>query len=748
MAFKILIIGGSITGLSLAAILERYGIDYELFERYGDVAPAVGASIGLLGHGSRILEQLGCYEELIPFGTGVQDMHYHGPDGKHLGAHVNLGPHLETMVGYRIFFVERQRVLRALWGAIKDKSKIHLSCRVAKIEHFDGGVQLETQDGRVHSGSMLVGADGVRSKTRDEMWRLAESDNCDTTADRKAIRSSRSCIFGISRGLAQVSPVQSWKHVRQGRHYLCSGAPNGLTFWFVFFKTRKQAESWDTLRYTEEEKEEYAAEFSDDQVRPDLTFGEMYRAATTTVLVPLEEFVLQKYHHKRILLLGDSVHKMHPLTGHGGNAAIEDSALLANRLKDLLETAQKPTGSQLKEIFHELQEERRPRTEQLTLGARGLAQLESFGSPLLKLVMLYMFPKIPCEDILASVGEPITQGKPLKYLPLPARSKGLVPYEDEVGINTRIRSIKVSYLWICLFILMGSLRVILPATVTGSSVSSSSPQGYATSSYFSINAFWLIESYRSAFSLGPLLSPIPWILLAQFLGWEIALPIYFSFWILGSRTRGFFYPWPRAIPPAAAQAFPFAFITAVAAPTPLPFLLGSHPLLSKLNPWTLAHLVTPLLTSLIEDVIVRFRGRRREPVYQFGTFDLKYLSRFFAAAFVVSGTSHIYFVSQHIKPSLEITPSLASIQSQESINFIILNILIATWLLFTLWDLRRINVTTVSYTKGPVYILLALILTGPGAALIASWWLREIAWEESRHRISEERYETRKVGGA
>lgn len=44
---------------------------------------------------------------------------------------------------------------------------------------------METQDGRVFTGDILVGGDGIKSRTRHEMWRLMEADNHSTVADRK-----------------------------------------------------------------------------------------------------------------------------------------------------------------------------------------------------------------------------------------------------------------------------------------------------------------------------------------------------------------------------------------------------------------------------------------------------------------------------------------------------------------------------------------------------------------------------------
>lgn len=52
------------TGLSLANMLEKHGIDYVLLEAYWEIAPQVGASIGMAPNGLRILDQLGCCEGL------------------------------------------------------------------------------------------------------------------------------------------------------------------------------------------------------------------------------------------------------------------------------------------------------------------------------------------------------------------------------------------------------------------------------------------------------------------------------------------------------------------------------------------------------------------------------------------------------------------------------------------------------------------------------------------------------------
>ncbi len=48
---KIIIVGGSVTGLTVANILERLDIDYVLLEAYENIAPQLGASIALWANG-------------------------------------------------------------------------------------------------------------------------------------------------------------------------------------------------------------------------------------------------------------------------------------------------------------------------------------------------------------------------------------------------------------------------------------------------------------------------------------------------------------------------------------------------------------------------------------------------------------------------------------------------------------------------------------------------------------------------
>jgi 2-polyprenyl-6-methoxyphenol hydroxylase-like FAD-dependent oxidoreductase len=81
---RIIIVGGSVAGLTLANMFEQIGIDYLLLEKYASIAPNLGASIATFPNGGRILDQIGCYDKiakLIEDGSSNKHMCMRSPDG-------------------------------------------------------------------------------------------------------------------------------------------------------------------------------------------------------------------------------------------------------------------------------------------------------------------------------------------------------------------------------------------------------------------------------------------------------------------------------------------------------------------------------------------------------------------------------------------------------------------------------------------------------------------------------------------
>lgn len=83
--FKVLIAGGSITGLTLANALARAKIDFLLLESRGQIDPSVGAALTVPTNAMRILDQMGIYDDIRSHLQPTADVYTYVEDGRLLG---------------------------------------------------------------------------------------------------------------------------------------------------------------------------------------------------------------------------------------------------------------------------------------------------------------------------------------------------------------------------------------------------------------------------------------------------------------------------------------------------------------------------------------------------------------------------------------------------------------------------------------------------------------------------------------
>jgi 2-polyprenyl-6-methoxyphenol hydroxylase-like FAD-dependent oxidoreductase len=89
--FRAIIVGGSVSGLTLAHAFEKAGIEYDLLEARDIIAPNLGASILIFPNGATIMDQLGIYETMeeilspIQFSTTWTSPGKHNPKTDYLG---------------------------------------------------------------------------------------------------------------------------------------------------------------------------------------------------------------------------------------------------------------------------------------------------------------------------------------------------------------------------------------------------------------------------------------------------------------------------------------------------------------------------------------------------------------------------------------------------------------------------------------------------------------------------------------
>ncbi|KAL3457337.1 hypothetical protein BJX64DRAFT_293212 [Aspergillus heterothallicus] len=419
-SFKVIIVGGSIAGLTLAHCLDRANIDYVILERRAEVAPQEGASLGIMPNGARILLQLGIYNKLEELIHPLTEAHLLYPDG--FGFTSQYPKLLRERFGFPLAFIDRQKVLELLGASLPSPDRLHVSTKVKQVEELaDGGVRVHTGDGDCYDGNIVVGADGVHSVVREEMWRLSGTSSAKITKDMQV---QYACVFGISSPLPNLPPGKQITCYNKGWSILSVVGKNGRLYWFLFYKLDGKYNYTTAPRVSTEDAIRRCSDLASQPFWQHLSFGDVWGARERFNVTRLDEYVLPEWTHKNIICIGDSAHKIAPQTGQGANCAIEDATALANALHQLLrgrDPSTQPSPSELTNLLHNVAAERRTRMQGVVHSAKMSMRLQALDGLLPRLVARYYFPY--AGDMLADLASKGIADAPLiDYIPVPARS--------------------------------------------------------------------------------------------------------------------------------------------------------------------------------------------------------------------------------------------------------------------------------------------------------------------------------------
>ncbi|GKT75564.1 FAD binding domain-containing protein [Colletotrichum tofieldiae] len=310
--FKVIIAGAGVAGLALAKMLEMFNVDYLILEAHKDVAPPVGAGIGMLPNGLRILDQIACYEPILKLPQQMLHRTYlRHPNGKPILALNDMSRHYEKRHGYPALFFDRQWLLQVLYNQLKNKDRVLSNRRVAHVDLTKDGVRVMTTNGESFDGSLLVGADGVHSTVRAEMVRIANQ----IQPGHFPLDSSHgiSCHYKCSFGIAKDVPgfVVGDQNIVKGRGMstLLISGPENRVYWFIFVRLPEVLHGAQIPKYTEQDEAEFVKKYSHILVTDKMTFGEIYAAKLTSTFTPLHEYVYSKWFFRRFIVIGDSAHK-------------------------------------------------------------------------------------------------------------------------------------------------------------------------------------------------------------------------------------------------------------------------------------------------------------------------------------------------------------------------------------------------------------------------------------------------------
>jgi 2-polyprenyl-6-methoxyphenol hydroxylase-like FAD-dependent oxidoreductase len=305
---RIAIIGGGIGGLCTALALVRAGFEPEVFEQ----APAlleVGAAIAVWPNAMRVLQRLGCGEEVLKRAGVIKQVRWLNYDGRNF-RHVNFPETDAPAVA-----LHRADLQRILLQAVPEKL-VRLGKKFESYSEEDGTLRASFADGTSISCDVLIGADGLHSRARE----LALKDGPPIFRGYTVWRG----ITPFTPG--ELKPATAMEIFGRGRRFGIGPVGLGRTGWWA----------------TANEPEEAAEDSSEHQSKLMSLFDgwyapvlELIRGTPSTSILrnsTYDRTPVKKWTDGNVILIGDAVHPTTPNLGQGGCMAIEDAAILAGCL--------------------------------------------------------------------------------------------------------------------------------------------------------------------------------------------------------------------------------------------------------------------------------------------------------------------------------------------------------------------------------------------------------------------------------
>ncbi|KAL4810805.1 hypothetical protein BDV18DRAFT_155418 [Aspergillus unguis] len=773
----------------MANMLQLYNIDFVVLEAYPSIAPQVGASIGILPHGNRIMDQIGVYDKILSLCPPLDSLHFRKDTGEVIHEFWGMNQSMHERHGYPIVFLDRQMVLQVLYDNIKDKSKVLTKKRVQTVDMDDNGVTVTTSDSSSYQGDILIGADGIHSTVREEMWRIANNISPGWIAPEMPC--DYGCIFGISNPCHGIVPGSSNSVFKKHQSYIVNGGPEGRVYWFYFFKLAKRAYGKDIPIYTKEDEQRILAQQANDNITPTLKFQEMLDKKVSTALVPLQEYIFRQWYFKRIITIGDSAHKFHPISGHGGNACIESAAALVNNLRTTLARAgsMKPSLGQIEHVFDTTQRIRRARTVTLKEHSHEQQRTELLDTWLHELIAFHILPRTDAEDVTLKFSRNIPLAEKLDSPKLRPEPR-LVPYKDELLSTPRSRGAKKWY-FITFYLLIAGLVYygmwMRPASyglgdhigaVISTGKFSYDPSFPLQRIYTGIKplddylvflaviflpglknwdtdftllqiyflgmliqpiAVWTAEAFRKRNTLTPISFIGIWLTLVQSTGIGIYMPMYYAVYTIISEPDTYWWPLNREVLYAGSMNWAVHFgytlpTILMFTPWKSPFAVQGCEALWQVSPMLVAPLCMFFGRYFSHTQKSVQRSRRATEAFP-DIFPLKKL-------YVVTGTLgvllHGYCIASILtSPSATLASvfwpdfSMEEKTLSEGMRAIFLadfwGFHVATygWLCMAVWDLKRVGRTSADVGKAAALIALGCLAIGPGATMSAVWHWRE-----------------------
>jgi 2-polyprenyl-6-methoxyphenol hydroxylase-like FAD-dependent oxidoreductase len=310
---SVLIVGGGIGGLTLAAALGQRGIRSDVAELKA-VESVYGVGIIQPGNALRALKSIGLMEPCLRAGFQVDEYRYYDGDENLLASLRPLrmaGPDAPAM--NMLPRPALHEILRS--AAEKAGARVRLGITIDDLSQHEDRVDVTFSNGEKSSYDIVVGADGIRSKVRQL-----------TFGKQFAPRFTG---HGVWRYTAHRPPELDFQSMYLGVGVKAGLIPLTTDTMYLLLVSNEPGNPW----------------LEADQLGPLLAermksfkgvlagLRQEVATAKDIIYVPIEEVILPLPWHKgRVVLIGDAAHASSPHIAQGAAMAIEDAVVLAELL--------------------------------------------------------------------------------------------------------------------------------------------------------------------------------------------------------------------------------------------------------------------------------------------------------------------------------------------------------------------------------------------------------------------------------
>ncbi|WP_157911783.1 FAD-dependent oxidoreductase [Alteribacter populi] len=324
MKEKVIIIGAGVGGLATALFLKKAGIESIVFEG-ASVERESGAGFVLTPNGLNVLETLGI-TQIADHSFPLESETTYTSNYKELSSTTFAG---NDFFSKTFITISRHNLIKFLLEKAEEYNiLVHYNKRLVNLEqNSDSITAIFSDDSRV-KGEILVGADGIHSRTREIVF--------------PQIKPIYTGYYGIH-GLVSSSNVKQTINTNASVYidfdnYIgtfvskCSPTSKTDILWQFGGKEERKIPATELELADNQFIKDWLSEKISGWDNPFIELLNNTENITSRNIFELEE--LPHWYHGRVTFVGDALHATNPMLGIGASWALEDGMYLAKMLKE------------------------------------------------------------------------------------------------------------------------------------------------------------------------------------------------------------------------------------------------------------------------------------------------------------------------------------------------------------------------------------------------------------------------------